>query len=98
MWCDVGHSLKLKLKAFMGGGGGGGGWISHSFHSNLLVIWERVRESQTSLFDPRSFVGRNTSGQEQKFIYLTRATRGYRKHGISLRIQARSSRNQRSRF
>ena len=25
MWCDVGHSLKLKLKAFMGGGGGGGG-------------------------------------------------------------------------
>ena len=26
---------------------------------------------------------RNSSGQEQEVLYLTRATRGYQKHGIS---------------
>ena len=53
------------------------------------------KKMKTSLFDPRCSVGPNSSGQEWKFIYLTRAMCGYRKHGISPRIQARSSGNQR---
>ena len=54
---------------------------------------ERERErALTSLYDLRRLVGRNSS--EQKFIYLTRATHGYQKHRISLRIQMRSSGNQ----
>ena len=59
---------------------------------------ERERErALTFLYELRRSVGRNSLGQERKFIYLTRATSGYRKHGISLRIQARSSGNQRFR-
>ena len=42
------------------------------------------------LFYTRSFDRRNSSGQERKFIYSTRATREYQKHGISPRIQVRS--------
>ena len=45
------------------------------------------------LFDTRSFDRRNSSGQEQKFIYSTRAMCEYQKYGISLRIQVRSSEN-----
>ena len=45
----------------------------------------------SSLFDIQSFDRRNSSGQEQKFIYSTRATREYQKHGISSRIQVKSS-------
>ena len=47
----------------------------------------------SSLFDTRSFDRRNSSSQERKFIYSTRATREYQKHGISQRIQVRSSEN-----
>ena len=47
----------------------------------------------SSLFDIRSFVRCNSSVQERKFIYSTRATREYQKHGISSRIQVRSSEN-----
>ena len=42
-----------------------------------------------SLFDIRSFDRRNLSGQERKFIYSTRATRGNQKHGISPRFQVK---------
>ena len=59
-----------------------------------------MRESErspTSLNDLRRSGGRNSSGQEQKFIYLTKARRGYQKHGISPRIKARSLENQRFR-
>ena len=45
----------------------------------------------SSLFDTRSFDRRNSSGQERKFIYSTKATREYQKHGILPRIQVRSS-------
>ena len=47
--------------------------------------------------DSQDFVDRNLSSQKQKFIYSTRARRGYRKHDISTRIQVRSSGNQRFR-
>ena len=59
---------------------------------------ERVeREAPTSLYFLRSSVARFSLGQERKFIYSAGATRGYRKHGILPRIQARSSGNQRFR-
>ena len=45
------------------------------------------------LFDICSFDRRNSSGQERKFIYSMRATREYKKYGISPRIQVRSSKN-----
>ena len=47
----------------------------------------------SSLFDAGSFDRQNSSGQERKFIYSTRATRAYQKHGISPRIQVRSLKN-----
>ena len=47
----------------------------------------------SSLFDTWSFDRQNSSGQERKFIYSTRDTREYQKHGISPRIQVRSSKN-----
>ena len=47
----------------------------------------------SSLFDTRSFDRWNLSGQERKFIYSTRATCEYQKHGISPRIQVRSLEN-----
>ena len=43
--------------------------------------------SKLSFNDPRSFVGRNLSSQEPKFIASTRATCGYQKRGISSKIQ-----------
>ena len=55
------------------------------------------KKKKTSLFDLRSVFYWNSSGQERKFIYLTRTTCGYRKHEILLKIQARSSGNQRFR-
>ena len=40
---------------------------------------ERRREPSASFDDLRSFVGQNSSSKELKFIYSTRATRGYQK-------------------
>ena len=52
---------------------------------------ERVdREAPTSLFDLQSSVARFLSGQKLKSIYAMRATRGYRKQRILLKIQAKS--------
>ena len=52
---------------------------------------------QTYFFDLLSFVSQNSSDQERKSIYSTRATLGYQKKGISSRIQVRSFGNQRFR-
>ena len=52
----------------------------------------------TSLFDIRSFDRRNSSGQERKFIYSTRVTSEYQKHGISPRTQVRSLENPKFRY
>ena len=48
------------------------------------------REALTSLYNLRSSVARFSSGQELKFIYATRATRGYQKQRISLKIHSKS--------
>ena len=50
----------------------------------LLVFTHRDKErgggeNQASLFDLQSSVGWISSGQDLKFIALTRATRGYKK-------------------
>ena len=50
------------------------------------------------LFDTQSFDRRNSSGQERKFIYSTRAMREYKKHGILPTIQVRSSENPKFRY
>ena len=42
-----------------------------------------------SFLDLRKSDLRNSSGQEQKLLYATRATCGYQKHGISPRIQVK---------
>ena len=93
--------LKSKVENHIGGGGGGGGWGVErpDFLLGKKIVESREigkekKEIQTSLFNLRSSIDRNSSSQEQKFIYSTRATRGYRKHGILPRIQARSSGNQ----
>ena len=51
-------------------------------------------EAPTSLYDLRRLVGQFSLGQELKIICSTKATRGYRKHEISPRIQVKSSGNQ----
>ena len=51
-----------------------------------------------SLFDIRSFDRWNSSDQGRKFIYSTRATREYKKHRISSRIQVRSAENPKFRY
>ena len=59
--------------------------FSHSFGSGR----ERVREERKtphSLYDLWRSGGRNPSSQDLKFIYSTRATRGYRQHVISPKI------------
>ena len=54
---------------------------------------ERRELPSVSLFDPRSSTGQNSCSQEPKFIYATRATRGYQKQRISSKIQAKSLRD-----
>ena len=55
------------------------------------------REALASFYDIRRSGGRISSGQDLKFIYLTRATHGYKKHEILPRIRAKSLGNQRFR-
>ena len=65
-WRNVGHSFNLKIKLEQKGQGGK---RSHFFF--VLTVGEKKRggrEHQASLFDLRSFVGRISSGQGQKFI------------------------------
>ena len=47
---------------------------------------KEMSETPPSLYDLQRSGGRNSSSQDLKFIYLTRATRGYRQHAISLKI------------
>ena len=50
---------------------------------------ERVREERKvipSLYDLWRSGGRNPSSQDLKFIYSTRATRGYQQHVVSPKI------------
>ena len=48
---------------------------------------ERERnKTPPSLYDLRRLGGRNPSSQDLKFIYSTRATRGYQKHTVSPKI------------
>ena len=59
--------------------------FSHSFGNGR----ERVRgkrKTPHSLYDLRSLGGRNPSSQDLKFIYSTRATRGYQQHAVSPKI------------
>ena len=56
----------------------GGERLSFNFFS-LFVSFSDLRKSDCS----------NSSGQERKVFYATRATRGYQKHGISLRNQVK---------
>ena len=69
-----------------------------SFPAIVLTVREkeeRMREIYPSFLNPRSSVGRNSSGQEHKFIYTMKAMCGYRKHKIWLMIQEMSLGNQR---
>ena len=77
-------------------------------HSHLIMLDEtggeegekrkrrkkEEREATTSLYDLWRSVGRFSSSQVLKIICSTKASRGYRKHEISPRIQVKSSRNQ----
>ena len=44
------------------------------------------RETSPSLYDLRRSSGQNSSSQDLKFIYSTRATHGYRQHAVSPKI------------
>ena len=56
-----------------------------------MVERKRIeREAPTSFYDLWRSIARFSSCQELKSIYVTRATQGYQKHGISPKIQARS--------
>ena len=91
-WHDMGHMSNLsELEQKRGEMG------MKAKKAHFPAEYVKEREASTSLYDLRSLVAWFSSGQERKFIYSTRATRGYRKHGISPRIQARSLENQRFR-
>ena len=64
--------------------------------SYFLLVWS-VKErrgkrngSKDSFSDPQRSVGQNSSDQELKFIYSSRATRTYQNRGISSKVQKRS--------
>ena len=60
-----------------------GGKFFFIFIFLLLVSFSDLRKSNR----------RNSLGKERKVLYMTRATRGYQKHGISPRIQVKNSEN-----
>ena len=57
-----------------------------------------MRETPHSLYDLRRSGGRNPSSQDLKFIYSTRAMRGYRQHAISLKISCLEKKSQRKKL
>ena len=84
-WSKVGPASNLNLKGKRG--------ENIRFFSPFLAIFEQWvelererRETSHFLYDLRRSSGRNPSSQDLKFIYSTRATRGYRQHAISSRI------------
>ena len=58
---------------------------------------EGGEKALASLYNLWRSGGRISSGQDLKFIYSIRATRGYQKHEISSRVCAKSLGNQRFR-
>ena len=51
-----------------------------------VELEREMRETPPSLYDLRRSSGRNPSSQDLKFIYSTRATRGYRQYTVSLKL------------
>ena len=85
-WCKVGPTSNICLKrqkkrkkADFLGAGTGSEW-------GRRELKRERRETPPSLYDLRRSGGRNPSSQDLKFIYSTRATRGYRQHAISPKI------------
>ena len=84
-WSEVDPTSNLNLKGKRG--------ENIIFFSQFLAIFEQWvelererRETAPYLYDLWRLGGRNPSNQDLKFIYSTRATRGYRQHAISSRI------------
>ena len=85
MWVPLKKIKKKKIKS--------------KWHGETDRRGRRVREDFFFFFffllfsyfsDLRKSDRRNSSGQERKVLYATRATRGYQKHGISPRIQVKN--------
>ena len=76
-WRDSGQVFKMTKSVKNEGG------AENISHFLLVQPWERNRgkneESKTSFDDPRSSVGRSSSGQELKYITSTRVMRVYQK-------------------
>ena len=84
-WHGVGHTSNLSLSSDKRGMRAKKSPFPGFHHER-----ERRRgkeESQASSHDVRCSVGQFSSGQEQKFISLTRGTHGYLKRGILPKIQ-----------
>ena len=56
------------------------------FFGSRCELEREMRETPPSLYDLRRSGGQNQSSQDFKFIYSTRAMRGYRQHAISSKI------------
>ena len=86
-WLKVGHvQLRLKwTKREMRKQKKRKSDFSHSFGSGHERV-RRERKNPPSLYDLRRSGGWNPSSQDLKFIYSTRATRGYQQHAVSPKI------------
>ena len=95
MWCDVGQVFKSVDNVKKNHKGAEGTSFSCSVCVCVFFFYVREsargreRDSNISFDDPWSSIDRNSSSQELKFIYSTRATRVYQKRGISPKIQRR---------
>ena len=90
-WRDMGHMSNLSDLEQKRGKMGMREKKSHFSCSVHESEREEEREASTSLHDLRSSVAWFSSSQKLKFIYATRATRGYQKQGISPKIHTKSS-------
>ena len=81
-WSEVGPAFNLNLKR---GKDKKNHILSPNFSSGRELEREK-RETPPSLYVLGKSGGQNPSSQDLKFIYLTRATLGYRKHAISSKI------------
>ena len=80
-WSEVGPVSNLNLKR--------GKEKKTTFFSHFgsgRELEREMRQTPHSLYDLRRSGGRNPSNKDLKFIYLTRATHGYRQHAISSNI------------
>ena len=85
MWHNVGHTSNLNLSWDKRGIGAKRAHFPDLTESDRGE--GRKRRAKDSSQDLRSFVGRFSSGQEQKFIASTRGTPGYIERGISPKFQ-----------